>query len=226
MASALRSNWAVLVCLGLLSVIFVVKASVLAASPDAEPYHARIRGSAERVRLVLGVWVGQDVPVPRVAIKTLKPNVILSRQYTNLRSRQQFSLLVIQCGDARDLVGHYPPQCYPSQGWEQRGARVVDWEVDGLRIEGMQYQFVSNRFETVRETVVDNFMVLPNGSTCRDLRGVGRAAKDFRQRAFGAAQVQVITDVSMTAEERREVFETVVRGHRELIDAILAGGRS
>jgi hypothetical protein len=218
-----RSYWALYLCLGLVAGVFVTKRSLLTALPDASPYHTRIRSAAAQLRLISGDWVGQDVPVPRVAVKTLKPNVLISRRYSNLQGGDQYTLLLVQCKDARDLVGHYPPSCYPSQGWEQKGTRVEDWDVDGLQVQGKQYQFVSRRLDGEHEIVVDNFMLLPGGFTCRDLNGVAVAAKDFRQRSFGAAQVQIITRMGLSAEKRRDVFANAIRTHRTVIDAILAG---
>jgi hypothetical protein len=220
-----RTYWAIAASFIILGAFSAARAWVTKAVPNAEAYHAAIRQAASLAPIKFGNWIGQDVPVPRGAIQTLRPNVMLSRRFTTLRERENFTFLLVHCEDARDLIGHYPPSCYPSQGWEQRASRMADSAVDGLGIEGMEYIFASNRLDAASEVIVYNFMLLPNGSTCRDLNGLRSSAKDFRQRSFGAAQVQVLFDASVPVEKRRELVVTVVRAHRVLIDAILAGGR-
>ena len=57
------------------------------------------------------------------------------------------SFLLVQCRDARDLQGHWPPVCYRGQGWVQSAALPRSWEVQDLQVEGMQYDFLCDRLD-------------------------------------------------------------------------------
>jgi hypothetical protein len=226
MLSLLRTYRAVCVSLLLIAAVTGARALVYAAAPDAEPYHAAVRDAARQAPLKIGDWIGRDIAVPRGVMTVLQPNVILSRRFYNAKTEQQVSVLIVQCADARELLGHYPPNCYRSQGWMQQSAKPRDWRIDGLALSGVEYQFATGASsKAANEVFIENFMVLPDGSTCRDMKGVNAAAKDFRRRDFGAAQFQLVSNASMTPQERQDVWEQVVRAHRHLIDAIRTGDR-
>src|ERR1700691_3902298 len=63
-----------------------------------------------------GSWTRKDTERRTPAIQLLRPNAILSREYRNDRRKQVVEFLIVDCSDARDLQGHYPPNCYPAQG--------------------------------------------------------------------------------------------------------------
>ena len=120
---------------------------------NTEPYHMRIRDAADKSPDRIGDWIGQSIETPPSAIKLLRPNVIISKYYLNYVTGQWASVLIVDCSDARDLIGHYPPNCYPSQGWIQTGAEKRDWQVGNLNLPGTQYDFMQkiprDRSETV-----------------------------------------------------------------------------
>src|SRR4051812_11108984 len=72
---------------------------------DAEAYHTRVRKVAANIPYHFGNWLGLDVPVPGSAVKLLKPNIIISRRFEEMRTGRQVTLLVVQCTDARDILG-------------------------------------------------------------------------------------------------------------------------
>ncbi|MDY7108295.1 MAG: exosortase-associated EpsI family protein, partial [Planctomycetota bacterium] len=87
-------------------------------APDGSAAARRVEIAAamEGVPFFVGDWVGEDEAVPREAQKLLRPNAILSRRYRR-PGGTWLHLLVVHCSDARDMLGHYPPICYPSAGW-------------------------------------------------------------------------------------------------------------
>src|SRR5688572_8658902 len=87
------------------------------APAETEPYHAAVRAAVAAIPQVSGNWVGKDVPVPDAAVQMLHPNVIFSRRYQNLSTNETVAVLLVHVRDARDVLGHYPPVCYPGQGW-------------------------------------------------------------------------------------------------------------
>lgn len=183
--------------------------------------HERIREIAKSsIPYSAGDWLGRDVPEARAAVALLRPNVLISRAYKNLRTGETASLLFVHCSDARDLIGHYPPVCYPAHGRSLESSETRDWTVGETTIRGMRYRFAGTSAVNSGESVVDNFMVLPAGGFGRDMDSVNAVAGDARLRHFGAAEVQVVTDGTMTDVRRDEVLRTLVEPSVSLLEAV------
>ncbi|MBI1367279.1 MAG: exosortase-associated EpsI family protein [Planctomycetes bacterium] len=190
---------------------------------DAEPYHAAITAAAAQLPTRIGDWVGVNEPIQKEAIRLLKPNVIYNRVFTNPVIGQRVTVLLVQCKDARDIYGHYPPVCYPAHGLAQRSAKPFDRYIEGEPIHGMEYVFASDTFGA-QELTVDNFILLPGGETARDMKSVRSQAWDYQRRFLGAGQVQVVyQDSKLTDEQRAEIFNELVTAHMPVIKAILHG---
>jgi EpsI family protein len=211
------------VAIALLLAMFVTKALIAVTPEDAEPYHARVRAAVSAVPQRIGNWTGQDQEVPPSAVALLKPNIILSRSYVNLDTHERVSLLIVHCKDARDLQGHYPPVCYVGQGWTMLHTHSRDWNVGGKLITGMEYRMSTGSFDHIAEIVVCNFMLLPDGKVGRDMTEVQNTAKDYRMRLFGAAQVQLIVDAGISAEDREAIFQTIIAANLDVISAVCSG---
>ena len=80
-------------------------------------YHVDIAELIEEIPIDVGDWVGREVPLPQSATSLLNPNGIVARQYINEDQGVIATLMIVQCRDARDMGGHYPPVCYPANGW-------------------------------------------------------------------------------------------------------------
>jgi hypothetical protein len=191
----------------------------------AEEYRRRVREAADAMPFRAGDWVSQDTPVLPAAQKLLRPNVIVSRRYQNLTSGLQASFLLVQCLDARDLIGHYPPNCYEANGYEMLRTEPTTLRENSERIDGMMYTFSSGKLAARGTIKVFDFMILPDGRTAPDMAGVNTIARDRHIRHFGAAQVQVVTDAGMSEQDRDEVIRVLLDGARGVIDAIRAGVR-
>lgn len=190
---------------------------------DAQPYHQSIVKTAQTAPTQIGDWIGSDVPTPEAAIKLLRPNVIVSKRYVNYVTGEEATFLLVDCSDARDLQGHYPPVCYPNQGWIEMSHESRDWQVGNLQITGTQYEFTTKTPVEVSETVA-NFMLLPDGKIGRDMDSVRAAAKNLQDRYYGAAQVQVIMDSNLTQDRKNQIIQTMVGGYRNLIGVIIGRG--
>ena len=160
--------------------------------------------------------------MPPAALEGLQLNTVVSRRFNNIITGHAVSLLLVQTGDTRSIFGHYPRFCYTRQGWDLQSAQERTWRVDDLTIDAMAYTFSRARFDRTEEIVVDHFILLPHGTTCRDMTGLD-AARIYRDRFLGAAQMQVVSDADLPDSERQEAFEALIRAHRKLIDVILAG---
>ena len=186
-------------------------------------YHARVRQAADAAPFRIGTWFAEDTPVPQAAVAMLHPNVIVSRRYREIQSGQSVSFLLVQCSDARDILGHYPPVCYVAHGWTHRASSVRNCQIDDLSIETMEYDFTQAKLEQESRLIIENLMILPDGTICRDMDGVDRIARDRRLRYFGAAQMQLVCPADMPATQREDLLREFVRGYRTIIDAIRRG---
>jgi hypothetical protein len=189
----------------------------------SDAYHACVRESAAQMPRAIGPWLSTDIQVVPGAEQLLRPNVLVARRFREIRSDRRFTFLFVQCRDARDMLGHYPPVCYAAQGWSEESAAPIDWKVDDLTIQGMRYHFTTQRREMLSEIVVNNFMILPDGSTGRGMEEVERASRQRQRKFFGAAQVHFVFDADFSETEQNSLIESVVRANRDTIDAIRSG---
>ncbi len=183
-------------------------------------YHEHVRALTDTLPFSVGDWIGTSVETPASAVALLHPNVLVNRRYTNVRTGEVAHFLFVQCSDARDLLGHYPPKCYPGQGLIPGPAVAKDWHVGAVEIPAMRYTFRKDDITSESEIVVDNFMLLPTGRFGRDMRAMDGVAKDRRLRLYGAAQVQVLTSASMSEESRDACFRSLVEPALPLFAAL------
>ncbi|MEM8737137.1 MAG: hypothetical protein AAGG38_01485 [Planctomycetota bacterium] len=94
---------------------------------DAEPYHAEVLDAVDRTPLDFGPWAGLPVDLPKSAVELLRPNAWLSRSYVDPTARRRAEFLIVQCKDARDLSGHWPPNCYKANGYTAVGVQRRVW---------------------------------------------------------------------------------------------------
>jgi len=187
---------------------------------DAAPYHQRVREAAAQVPTRCGPWEAKDVPVPYEAVQMLRPNVMICRRYQNLADGRAALLLVVQCEDARMLDGHYPAMCYPHDGYSQIAVEPRDWQVGGLTVTGMQYEFALRRSDRSSYLFVSNFLLLPGGRTVRDMESLEDVVMDVRTRYYGAAEIQIVFDPYSRPSERDDITKTLIAATLPLIRAI------
>jgi hypothetical protein len=192
---------------------------------DADAYHARVKAMENSVPLQIGEWQGRDLAVPEPAVKMLRPNVLISRRYTNARTGRTFDLLLTQCTDGRDLAGHYPPNCYPGNGWTIANRVPTTWRVDDMTIDGIEYEFTKRGALLQGHIFAANFLILPDGSFVRDMSAFQRLAYDYHKHYYGAAQIQVVCDGDTLPDDRRAQVDTIVHACKPLIDTIRSGSK-
>ncbi len=124
------------------------------------------------------------------------------------------------------MLGHYPPICYPGQGWIQSAAVQRDAAATNTTYPAMQYEF--NRTsggQMVLNTVVD-FMILPNGRVVRTMEDLRYAAKKNAARFFGAAQIQLCFDPDTPDAERDQAIKAILDAAEPIIRGIKSGESS
>jgi len=218
-----RKDWTTtLACVALLGAIGAAR--WLGPSPaDAEPYHARVKQAVESIPVRIGNWVGEDEPIVAAAIDLLHPNVALHRIYRDAETGYTASLLVVQCKDARDLAGHFPPICYPGQGWRLEHQSPATWDCGAMTIGGTEYGFSYGSVGGARRIVIANFMLLPDGTIAPDMDAVRRIAADHKRRFFGAAQVQIVSDARLPAQQRERMVRELLKANASVFQLILTG---
>lgn len=243
-----------IVALCLLAVL-AVQAAMRPTPEDTAPYHNRVKDahiavwdemrvdskrselhldptdlSNKEIKLRFGDWFGGTEPTSGSAYRLLRPNVIFTRVFTHQDTKERVTFLLVHCKDARDIYGHYPPNCYPGQGWvfdRDKDRLQYDLEFGGEKFTGTEYHFRMAQ-ASGRECIVYNFILLPNGQIARDMSKVSDHAWDYMKRYFGASQVQVVfnePECHLPKERREEIFEEMVTAHMPIIKAILYGAQ-
>ncbi|MEX0652480.1 MAG: exosortase/archaeosortase family protein [Phycisphaeraceae bacterium] len=189
---------------------------------DAAGHHAAVRELVRGWPYEVDGWRGRDVPMPREAVQLLRPNAMLSRSYHHRATGRRATLALVHTRDARDMAGHYPPNCYPAHGWQQLDAQRRPLSLPGLTLNATAYRFAYDHGATDGATRMHvlSFLILPDGATVPDIGAVRRAAADYTRHFHGAGQVQLITDPALDAAERDAIARDLLQAHRPLLEAM------
>jgi len=213
--------------------LIVYQQGIEASAAENNPYHEAVATAINDLPMSYDDWVGRNTDVPKAAAELLHANEVRAFSFRHITSGESFDLVIVHCANARDLLGHYPPVCYPAQGWLQRSlaereltesaspsekqeAGVADdrWTCNEYRFERMDAGYS-------RQMSVINYMVLPDGTVEPSMDAVNRAAADLSERSFGALQVQVVfSDPAITAERRIEIAESFMAYLRPVLRAV------
>src|SRR5690606_14514284 len=138
----------------------------------------------------IGDWRGEDEEVIQAARKLLRPNGMVQRRYVQ-PGGGGFGLLVVHCKDVRDMEGHYPPICYPSQGWTADGRSSETITIGEAAIPMRRYIFERHVGIDTSRIVVWNVFVMPGQEhLMADMDGLAPAARSTRRGGLWAAQIQ------------------------------------
>jgi hypothetical protein len=213
-----------LLALVLLGGIAVHRFAAARPAPGVVEYHERVRLAAEGISRHTEQWVGQDVEVPAQALSVLAPNIIISRRYLNIENGSTAGFMLVHCSDAHDMAGHFPPRCYPAQGWRVRSAVPRDWTIGARTVSGMEYEFYRSEDGIEgggeRSIIVANFLMRP-GVLVRDMNELARTVMGSVAQASGAGQIQVYFDGQVPEAQRNETIEQLVAAYEPAIAAIV-----
>lgn len=194
-------------------------------TPGVEEYQADVRVAMERMPYRVGDWIGADVAVPTSAVRLLKPNMLLQRRYTNTTTNEVVSVLIVHCGDVNDMLGHYPPVCYPASGWTEESREDTSAPLAGAEYPARLYVFRRLSRGTDQTMTVMNFFVLPDAQEhiVSNMERLQRLAQRREAAGLGSAQVQIVGGEGMTEERRREVVALFVGALEPIIREIAEG---
>lgn len=190
-----------------------------------EEFHAAVREVVSRLPSSVGGWVSYDVPPTPGAVQLLKPNVLHQRRWVNASSNEVVTVLVVHCGDTRDMLGHYPPVCYVGQGMSlaSKGSWVPMGVSTGLTGEFdavPEYEFVAVRGAKTEGVWVRNAMLLPGVGLGRDMADVQNAARNVTRRYFGAGQIQLVFPHEYTARQRERITREMLAIYRDVLETV------
>jgi hypothetical protein len=190
------------------------------APPDAKAYLHKVKAAVEAIPLNIGPWQGQDGAPSLETVQMLHPNGIIERQYRNIDTQATVSFLFVDYEDARDSLGHYPPVCYPGQGWLMQSAVAKDWKLANMTIHGTEYTFGQDLFDSYGSEIVDDFFILPGATTARDMEAVKDAVANLDRRFYGVAQVQLVFPSAYSRQQREQIFSEILEQMEPVIGAI------
>jgi hypothetical protein len=194
-------------------------------SKDAAPFHEEVRASIEGVPYKIGPWIGRDVEAAPAATQLLRPVKLMQRRYTNPATGESFNLLIVYCGDTRDMLGHYPPQCYPAHGWTTVDRNPASFQLRGLQFPATQYRFRRAGAGVDQAMTIFNFFVLPVGDQrlVADMTAVNRASQSRTGVGLGAGQIQLLFGDTMDAAQRREIIDATLEALGPTLEVITDG---
>jgi hypothetical protein len=225
-----------IVTIALLLVLPALFAHDPQAVPVSGPEQKLVADAVEAMPYRIGSWAGRDAVVPEAAVRLLRPNAMISRRFTNLERGLTIDFTIVHCGDARDMLGHYPPVCYPSAGWvaddsfnatsSSRAAPAGDTSIASLVVAGQTVDVHHYRFSRIRdygETVrvqIFNFFVLPSGQITYDIGDVSRRTNWLGASVHGVAQVQLLMSASVPLDAAIEGANEILQGMTEIFESL------
>ncbi|MDX2148555.1 MAG: exosortase-associated EpsI family protein [Planctomycetota bacterium] len=194
------------------------------AKHDSE-YLAGVVEAIEAIPYRIGPWIGADMPPQEPAIELLRPNKLLQRRYVTVDGMSDFSLLFVHCSDARDMAGHYPPNCYVGLGWRIETTVATTFELDRQNVPCTVYTLSAVRNGEERRMTILNFFAVPSQveRLTGDMSGVNRAAASTGQSGLGAAQIQLIVTRIAPVDELTRLMTEIAPALSPAVNRVIAG---
>lgn len=179
----------------------------------------------------IGEWTGLDTPMPEAAVRLLRPNAMVSRRYRNLDTGQTIEFVIVHCGDSRDMLGHYPPVCYPNAGWvytdrvdDRRNTNretLVELMLADRPFTASMYEF-SRIAEWGMESSIRifNFFILADGGLSYNIADVHRRGNWMKATANSVGQVQLLTEGDVSIEDAVSMANSILRGTAPMFEAL------
>lgn len=194
---------------------------------EADPvYLARVAAAIDAIPYSINGMVGTDVTPTPAAVKMLQPNRILQRQYMDPSTGHSTSLMVVHCADMRDMLGHYPPVCYPAHGWIFKSATPFDLPWEGKTYPALLYRFTRSGGEMADQNMsVISFFVLPNADPAivADMDHLESAARKPEIAGKGAAQFQILSLREIDPAEQNAITSALLQAASPAVRSVWEG---
>jgi len=195
---------------------FALRQGSTYSDAQVEAYHGAVADAVEAIPYRVGEWVGVDTRIPPAAHRLLRPNAILARTYRDGTGRQ-CTLIVVHCRDIRDMVGHYPPVCYPAHGWRDQTDQA---DSAGLA-DKTWYRFDRTSHGREERMLILNYLVTPSTGVVQDMDELRAEAGPRSQNGLGAAQVQILFESGGDPADHAEVVDEFERLLEPVLERIL-----
>lgn len=194
----------------------------LGPPPDAQPYMDRVRAIATRVVGETQSMIVRPGTLPRQAFESLRPNVLESREYTDVARGWRFSVLLVHCGDINDMGAHYPPACYPGQGLKVVDTQAMPMDLAGRSLAGVEYTLQPSRIDERQPLCIWNCMFLPGGTTTHEPPVLRMRGRTGNLRYYGAGQIQVLVPANTPQSVRLAIYQEALSIYQPVIEAMLS----
>ena len=220
------SRFAPLVSLALLLAGAIMLPNRVKPDPEAELRMGQVRFAVQNVPARIGAWKADNPKeIPREAQKLLRPNAILNKVYIHdSGERPSVHLLMVHCRDTRDMVGHYPPICYPSSGFVPLALDGPDVEtivICGKPAKVRVYGFVMRQQNGISHSMqIFSAFILPDGTVTGQIDDIYEQADRLAVSVRGVAQLQVILQADVPRADAVEAVNEVLAGLRGLFHSL------
>ena len=172
---------------------------------EIEPIIKALKSMPAQLQSDSAVWIRlRDVAVPTDQSRLLDLKAYSSGEYRRLGSYPPITaiLFIAYSQDARSMMGHHPPKCYPANGWRSIGPSKFFTinRAEGREVKAVSYRFSRQQGDQVELSVVNGFFAAGNffGATLDEAREVVQPSLLGGQGLF---QFQILLqDVSSTAD--------------------------
>lgn len=155
-------------------------------------------GTLASLPLVIGDWVGHDLPLDERIVERTDTDDHLNRRYA--RPGGAVSLWVAYGVRLRDLMPHRPDVCYTGAGWVLNGeTRLSLPAADGSVVPGRLLTFRKSGLDG-RQLVVLNYYLVGDAYS-PDVQSLRAQASRLRPDTDFVVQVQVVQDGAPDGEE-------------------------
>jgi hypothetical protein len=210
----------------LLSMMFV--GGIDARPPtNIEGYHSAVRASINGLPYVINGAIGVDEDAAPGIDRMLRTNAMIQRRYTDPATGDSFALAIVHCRDARNLVDHYPPVCYPASGWRAVGSERHLLPGSPSPTPVGVYDFERDRGWQHARTSVVSFFILPDESAAvvDSMDAVTAASRSPSRTGLGAAHVMLSFSGDTNEDQMIGAAATVLELLQPTIRIIAHGSR-
>ena len=189
--------------------------------PDRLVREAMVQNAIESIPEYLGADAGWilvgEVPVPSSQSAMLDLNAHISRLYQRLGSFPpiQATVFIANSRDARSMMGHHPPNCYPATGWilDQESSTSHEFSVAGSKkLPASLYKFGRGGDSGPRLWVVNGFL-MPRGAAVATLGETKNQTARASTSRLGLTQYQIVIrgerEVSSVIRYASEILESL-----------------
>lgn len=172
-----------------------------------------------------GRWNGVNIDIPPDAQRMLRLNGALSRRYRG-DNGLVVNVLLVHCGDSRDMLGHYPPICYPANGWIETSLGVnesaeITLNTPSGDVPVLTYQYSRRESDGTehRVRIFDTF-ILPNGGVTPHIGEINSSSGRYALAVQGVAQLQILTPAGASEAQAIEAAEELLSGMSLLMEEL------